>query len=148
MPRVIVVVFCLFFFLSFSSVAAHEQVVVVPLNSSKKLANIITVAKSGGDFTNPVAAVASITDASGSNSYLVVIGPGSYTLTEPLIMKRNVSIAGSGRNATTLTGYISSATADSSSAIVVGAQFTQLSDITIVNRGGGYYSIGFYSYDN
>lgn len=41
-------------------------------------ANIITVGKSGADFTSVKAAVDSITDASETNPYLVRIGPGTY----------------------------------------------------------------------
>lgn len=41
-------------------------------------ANIVTVGKSGADFTSVKAAVDSITDASETNPYLVRIGPGTY----------------------------------------------------------------------
>ena len=46
-------------------VMAHNNVVVIPLGSSnaKTIKNVITVARANGDFTNPVGAVNSITDA-------------------------------------------------------------------------------------
>lgn len=101
-----------------SHVAAQDKVVVIPLNSAKKLQNVVTVSPRNGDFTDPVAAVNSITGASAANPYLVLIGPGVYTLTQPLPMKPFVTIAGSGREATTLTGSISSSTV-ADSAIVL-----------------------------
>ena len=68
-----------------------------------------------------MAAVASITDASALNRYLVVIGPGVYTLSQPLVMKDYVSVAGSGQETTILSGAIGSDNEGSSSAIVVPA---------------------------
>ena len=109
------------------------------------LENVITVSLSGGDFTDPVAAVNSITAASDTNRFLVLIGPGEYTLTTPLVMKPYVDIRGSGIRTTTLQGAISSPTVDSTSAIVVGASYTRLSDLTIHNSGGSNYSIGIYN---
>ena len=57
---------------------------VIPVG--RKLKNVDTVAKANGDFTDPVAAVNSITDASATNPYLVVICPGVYTITQTLMM--------------------------------------------------------------
>ena len=70
---------------AFSSLA-HNSVVVVPLITAKRLGNVVTVSHSGGDFTDPIAAVASITDASFTNPYVVMIGPGLYTLNQTLEM--------------------------------------------------------------
>lgn len=96
------------------------------------------------DFTDPVAAVNSVTDASEANPYLVLIGPGVYTLTQPLNMKPYVTIAGSGQDVTILTGAISS-DAYSSSTIVSGADNATLSDLTIDNTGGANFSISLYN---
>jgi len=111
-------------------------VIVIPLNSAKKLHNVVTVSKTGGDFTDPVAALNSITDASADNLYLVVIGPGVYTMTEPLITKSFVSIAGAGQEVTRLTGTLNGS-------IVSGdaCDYT-LSDLTIENTGGNQWSTG------
>jgi hypothetical protein len=67
----------------------------------KKYANVVVVAKSGGDFDSLEAAMASITDASASNPYLVRIMPGVYTI-EPLFMKAFVDVEGAGKEVTTL----------------------------------------------
>jgi len=68
----------------------------------KKYANVIVVAKSGGDFTDPSAAMNSITDASAANRYLIKIMPGAYTLGSYVRMKPYVDMEGSGRDVTKL----------------------------------------------
>jgi len=105
------------------TVLAQSRVVVIPLfgDDPKPLKNIVTVAKANGDFKNPVSAVNSVTDASASNPYLVVIGPGVYTLTQTLVMKEYVEIVGSGENVTRLEGAISTNSLDASSAVISGA---------------------------
>jgi hypothetical protein len=113
--------------------------------SNRPLKNVVTVAKANGKFTDPVAAVNSITDASATNPYLVVIGPGVYTITSPLQMKNYVDIAGCGENVTKIKGAISGASADAS-AIIKGANSADLSSLTVENSGGGRYSIALYYY--
>jgi len=71
---------------------------------SKKYANIVVVAKSGGDFADPGAAVDSIIDASAANPYLVKIMPGVYDT--GINLKPFVSVSGSGTEVTKLTGGI------------------------------------------
>ena len=67
---------------------------------------------------------------------MIKLGPGEYSVAAPLKMKSFVSIAGSGQDVTTLTGAVSSASIAKSS-IVVGADDTSLTDITVTNAGGG-----------
>ena len=79
--------------------SAQNKVIVVPLagDDLKPLANIVTVATANGDFSDPIAAMASINDADGTNPYLVVIAPGVYDLgSQQLAMQSHVDIAGSG----------------------------------------------------
>lgn len=124
------------------SAQAADKVVVIPLfGHGKPLKNIVTVAKANGMFTDPVAAVNSITDASADNPYLVVIGPGVYTLTHTLVMKPWVDITGSGENVTRLVGAISGGDSASSS-MVQTASHAVLSNMSIKNTGGDDYSIG------
>ena len=128
------------------SVQAADKVVVIPLfGHGKPLKNIVTVAKSGGKFTDPVAAVNSITDASATNPYLVIIAPGVYTLTHTLIMKPWVDVAGSGENVTKLTGAISNNAGTEGSSLVHSVAHAVLSNLRVENTGGGFYSIGIYA---
>lgn len=77
----------------------------------KKYANVIVVAKSGGDFTDPIAAMASITDASVANPYLIKIMPGEYIINTSnevhFILKPYVDIEGAGENVTKIKGTFS-----------------------------------------
>jgi hypothetical protein len=126
---------------------AQTKVVVIPLfgDDAKPLKNIITVAKANGNFTDPVAAVNSITNASATNPYLVVIGPGVYTITQTLQMKSYVDIVGSGENVTKIKGAMSTDNLDASSAMISGVTNSTLSSLTVENTGGGYYSIGLFN---
>ena len=121
---------------------ADFYVISVP---TKSLKNVVTVAKGKGQFSDPVAAVNSISDASASNPYLVVIGPGVYTLTQTLAMKEYVDIAGSGENVTKLQGAISTGSLDASSAIISGANNAALSSLTAENTGGSTHSIALFN---
>jgi len=140
------VFFCMLLLSAPLTVLAQTKVVVIPLfgDDPKPLKNIITVAKANGKFTDPVAAVNSITDASADNPYLVVIGPGVYTINQTLFMKEYVDIAGSGENVTKIKGAISTGNPDASSAIISGASNSALSSLTVENNGGEYYSIALY----
>ncbi len=135
---------------SISLAVAQDKVVVIPLKSpntlhTKGLNNVVTVSAQGGNYTNPVAAVESITDASESNPYLVLIGPGNYTLTTPLVMKPYVSIQGSGEQTTKLTGAISTDTLDAGSAIISGADNASLSYLTVENSVCNQTSIALFN---
>ncbi len=92
---------------------AQNKVVVIPMagDDLKPLANVITVAKQNGDFADPITAMASITDASQSNPYLVVIAPGVYDIgSNAFNVKSFVSVAGSGPKITVLESSRTSAT--------------------------------------
>lgn len=121
------------------------------IGSSQNLKNVITVAKANGDFTNPVDAINSI-PTSGSdvpsftNRYLIVIGPGMFFIgVQQIVMREWVSIQGAGQDATLITGAVSTTAQNSSSAIVVTADNSAISDLTINNTGGVTYSMGIYA---
>ena len=140
------VLICVFSFIP-SAGFAHNKVVVIPMSGDdlKPLQNIVTVAKANGDFNNPVAAINSITDASASNPYLLVIAPGIYTLASQLVMKEYVDISGSGEAVTKLIGAITGANIEAS-AIVKGANNSGLTDLTIENTVvGGANAVGIYN---
>lgn len=67
-------------------------------------ANVVVVAKSGGDFTSVQEAIDSITDASSTNPYLVWIAPGVYDEAgeEGSTMRPYVHLQGSGQEATVI----------------------------------------------
>jgi hypothetical protein len=44
----------------------------------RPLENVVTVSPSGGDFTSIQAAINSISDATLSNPYTILVGPGTY----------------------------------------------------------------------
>ena len=142
----IIVCFGLLLLLTPIMVFAQNRVVVIPIfgDDAKPLKNIITVAKANGNFTDPVKAVNSIKDASDKNPYLVVIGPGVYTITESLVMQEYVDIAGSGENVTKIQGAISGSS-DASSAIISGANNAALSSLTVENMGGSNNSRAIYN---
>lgn len=125
--------------------AADKVVVLAPDLAKQRLKHVVRVAAQGGDFTDPVAAVNSIQDATAAKPYLVQIEPGVYTLTRTLVMKPFVTIAGSGREDTTLTGAISTSSYDAASAIVSGADNAALLDLTVENTGGGGVAIALYN---
>jgi len=62
---------------------------------------VATVAKSGGDFTLPSAALAAITTATTTERWLVIIYPGDYTESNPVVCKKYVSINCPGRHEVT-----------------------------------------------
>lgn len=136
----------LFLMLLATASMAHNNVVVIPMSGDdlKPLANIVTVAKQNGDFTDPTVAMASITDARIDNPYLVVIAPGVYPISSTVIMQEFVDIAGSGENVTKLTGGITG-NFDATSAIVSGANNASIRDLSIESTGGGNHSFAIYN---
>lgn len=68
-----------------------------PFFIANKDAHIITVAKKGGDFNNIADALASITDNTYDNPYVISVGPGVFSSSETLVMKEEVIVIGSGR---------------------------------------------------
>jgi hypothetical protein len=65
-------------------------------------AQVIWVAKSGGDFASVGAALASVTDASPTKRYLIKIAPGIYE--EKIDLKSYVDLEGSGEGVTIIRG--------------------------------------------
>ncbi len=102
--------------------------------------NVIVVAKSGGDFDNPIDAINSITDASRSNPYILSVSPGVYNLgTMPLYMKSHVSLVGSGQKATFIVGKVDSAVLapDQGPGLINGADVSEIRHLTVINRNFG-----------
>ncbi|MFN3257473.1 MAG: hypothetical protein ACE37B_17450 [Ilumatobacter sp.] len=110
-------------------------------------ARVIWVADDGsGDFLLLSAALASITDASASNPYLVRIAPGAYTETASVALKSHVDVEGSGQGVTTIGCACASDFSTPGATIhsdgVVAAQIRHLA---IANTGGDLGSVGIYN---
>ena len=110
---------------------------------------VVWVADDGtGDFLLLSAALASITDASASNPYVVRIAPGEYTETSPVALKTYVDVEGSGQGVTTITCACAGAEFDASSATVsAGNIVAEIRHLTINNTGGDTRSYGVYTED-
>lgn len=108
----------------------------------KKYGNVIVVAKSGGDYSDPYEAVNSITNASATNPYLVKIMPGVYDIgANSIQMKSFVDIEGSGENTTRILGGIGT----TDGALLQGASDAELSHLTLesaLSVGYVIYNIG------
>lgn len=79
----------------------------LPVQGFAQQGNVVVVATDGtGDFTDPVAALNSIVDASADKPYLLKINPGVYTLdsSSRLYLKSYVDIEGSGEGVTKIQG--------------------------------------------
>jgi hypothetical protein len=111
----------------------------------QRYANVVVVAKSGGDYTTITAALNSITDASDANRYLVKVMPGVYT--ERVTMKQYVDIEGAGELTTKIT-YTGSGL--SNTGTVVGANNAEANNaevrfLTVENTGGNTYAVAIYN---
>ena len=104
--------------------------------------NVIIVAPTGGDFTSPVAALASITNASESNPYMVKLMPGTYNIGgDSVIMKSHVVLEGSGEMITFIGGTVSTSLNGIPDdprplyGVVTMADESQVQFLTVINSG-------------
>ncbi|MCX6032817.1 MAG: hypothetical protein NT169_26470 [Chloroflexi bacterium] len=129
---------------TFILLSPDRRIAAVPYalqaEKAKSAANVVIVAKSGGDFTTISAALASITDASDTNRYLVKVMPGVYS--EHVTMKPYVDIEGAGELTTRIT-YTGSASFDTGT--VVGASNAELRFLTVANTGGDNWVTAIYN---
>lgn len=121
------------------TVLAHNKVVVVPLlgdsSESEPLQNVIRVSRENGDFSSISSAIGSIQNASESNRYTVVIGPGNYNIAQSVEIPDYVSVLGSGARSTIIDGAISSNVAARAAMFEMHSSST-LSGLRINNLGG------------
>ena len=112
------------------------------------LLNVVTVSPQYGDYTSPVDALNSITNAAEDNQYVIQIGPGTYDLgNAQIILKPWVKINGAGRSFSVIKGSRTSSADENEAAMVIGANHAALMRVGIVNTGTGIgtdetYSIG------
>lgn len=110
-------------------------------------ARVVWVADDGtGDFTLLSAALASITDASATNPYVIRIAPGIYSETSPVALKDYVDVEGSGQNTTTITCDCGSSSEDATAATVSADNINaEIRNFTIENEGTSDFHIGLYT---
>ena len=119
---------------------APAEFYVIPTSVGGGFYNIVIVSHTGSDTESGTAllnALAGITGESKNNRYLIVIEPGTYDIGgASLQIKEYVDIAGYGEDLTTITGNIS--TGDNpTNGVVMGADDSKLSHVTVRNTGNG-----------
>ncbi len=95
-------------------------------------ARVVHVATSGGNFNNLSSAVASLQSPSAANPYMILVAPGTYILSAQLVVPSGVTIKGSGKHSTIITGDISSASAHTS-AVMRLSNGARLQDLKVIN---------------
>lgn len=93
----------------FTTLTPRQGLAAVPYASFadrvQPIANVVVVAKSGGDYTTISAALAAITTASASNPYVIRVAPGVYLEPGGIDLKPYVDIEGSGEGVTILRAF-------------------------------------------
>jgi sugar lactone lactonase YvrE len=110
-----------------------------------QLSHVLTVGD-GGQYSTISNALASITDHSETNRYLIKIGPGTFI--EQITLKQYVDIEGSGENQTIIlfSGSNTHPSIDNSSATVVSAMNCEVRFLSIVSQSSGNnYALGVYN---
>lgn len=102
--------------------------------------NLITVAKSGGQFDSIQAAVDSITDAASDNRYQIWVAPGRYH--EQVLLKPFVYLTGAGRWLTIIESDVSNLDIyPPTEATLQVTDYANVSDLTVINNGEGYRNV-------
>jgi hypothetical protein len=131
-------------FFTFAAAAANadphapEVPEAVPVVGPK---NVITVATSGGQFTSVAAALASITNASISNRYLIKVGPGTFV--GRVVMKPYVDLEGSGTQLTILSAPGGNNV--DSGAVLKAASNSEIRFLWVRSGSGGTTACGIFS---
>ena len=117
--------------------SAHNKVVVVPLGGgeSAPMKNVIRVSAKNGDFTSIAGALASITDSTTNNTYLVLVGPGTFHNTSTMIIPTGVSLVGSGFEQTAIFAQVTHASSFENAAAVFVSHRASISNLAISNIG-------------
>ena len=147
------------FLLLFYSVSAFSQsenkALVVPLvDNLKGLANVITVSSSGGDFTDIQSAIDSIGDGEPTfnDPFLILIGPGSYTITNTIVVPDHVSIMGTGPDVTQISGSVKHSTDSETNMGLVSANgLSGISNLSITNfpdTGNGEFGFTIHNFEH
>jgi hypothetical protein len=118
-------------------------------------AQILWVAKSGGDYTTVTAALnaigTTIPASDSTHPYVIKIAPGTYNEPGGISLKNDVDLEGSGTDNTVITcacGGPNSPFSDGTTATVRIAgptMTTQIRDLAVTNTGPGTYSTGIWN---
>ncbi|MFC2043320.1 hypothetical protein ACFLUA_04140 [Chloroflexota bacterium] len=129
---------------TFTLLSPDQRIAAVPYamhaEQVKGYANVVIVAKSGGDFTSIQEALDSIIDAGESNHYLVKVMPGEYY--EQVMMKEYVDIEGSGELNTKILYW---AIRTLTEGTLGGANNAELRFLSIENSGGDEYAVAIFN---
>lgn len=103
------------------------------LDYRNRIEKIITVGKVGGDFQDITSALESLDTPEFENPYLIKVGPGLYSITDPISVPAGVTISGAGQQRTILEGAFGSATALGGGLVRL-EDGSMLSNLTVVNN--------------
>ncbi|HEY76520.1 MAG TPA: hypothetical protein G4O00_10120 [Thermoflexia bacterium] len=101
-------------------------------------AQVVVVAKSGGDYVSIQAAIDSITDATAAKPYLVWVAPGIYS--DTVTIKPYIHLQGAGQEVTVITSTVASTGPDTPFATLVLTSNVSLRDLTVTNEGAGSFA--------
>jgi hypothetical protein len=104
-------------------------------------AQILWVAKSGGDFSSIQAAIGSISNASATNPYLIRIAPGVYN--ETVVLQPHIHLEGSGEEVTILRRASGAAT-PAAAATLRSAAHSSVRALSIENQGSGAWTVALH----
>ena len=118
-------------------------------------AQVLWVAKSGGDYTTVTAALnaigTTVPASDPTHPYVIKVAPGTYVEPGGITMKDGVDLEGSGTDNTVITcscGGPNSPFGDGTTAtlrIIGPAMTTQIRNLTVTNTGPGTYSTGIWN---
>ncbi len=122
---------------TFSQLAPDTRIAAVPYalqaERVRGYAGVVSVAKSGGDYTSVQAAIDSITDAAADTPYLVWVAPGMYE--EQVTMKPYIHLQGAGQDTTVISSTVGGEGFPPTEATLVLTRNTSLRDLTVGNSG-------------
>ena len=107
-------------------------------------ANRVVVATDGGDFDSVADALASITDATANNPYVVWVAPGVYSETDLCLVPSFVSVVGASSSSTTVTSARSSSAFDGNSSTLELQDLAGLRGLTIENGSASQAGVAVY----
>jgi hypothetical protein len=121
--------------LTFSQLTPDTRIAAVPYalqaERVRGYAGVVSVAKSGGDYSSVQAAIDSITDASAGTPYLVWVAPGVYE--EQVTIKPYVHLMGAGQETTVISSTVGGESFPPTQATLVLTRNTSLRDLTVSN---------------